>query len=280
MQASHLNNSKRNGKAPEMHATERENLILEAVGRTGFISYRALESSLDASPATIRRDLARLESEGRLARVHGGARITGEGGRANASPLSLKGTPFEKSIALNLAAKRAIGRAAGKLCEPGEGVIIDGGSTTYQMCDHLAGKGLQVLSNSLHIVNALLGQDSTQLLVPSGTIFREQNIILAPGGEASMPNFFASKLFLGAAAVSPRGIFQADAVLVASQRRFLDLADEVILLVDSSKFSASSGAIVCPLDRIDRIITDNGTDPAMLAAIASAGVKHIDVVTA
>lgn len=273
-----MNNSKRSGKAPEMHAAEREKLILEAVSRTGFVSYRALEASLTASPATIRRDLARLEGERRLERVHGGARaIAGEA--EETSPLSLKGTPFEKSIALNLAAKRAIGMAAGALCEPGEGVIIDGGSTTYQMCDHLAGKGLQVLSNSLHIVNALLPQDGTQLLVPSGTIFREQNIILAPGGEASMPNFFASKLFLGAAAVSPRGIFQADAVLVASQRRFLDLADEVILLVDSSKFAASSGAIVCPLDRIDRIITDNGADRATLDAMAEAGVRHIDVVS-
>jgi DeoR family ulaG and ulaABCDEF operon transcriptional repressor len=261
-----------------MHAAEREQLILDAVARTGFISYRALEASLTASPATIRRDLARLEGEGRLARVHGGARST-EADGAEGSPLSLKGTPFAKSIALHLDAKRAIGQAAGALCEPGEGVIIDGGSTTYQMCDHLDGKGLQVLTNSLHIVNALLPQDSTQLLVPSGAIFREQNIILAPGGEASMPNFYASKLFLGAAAVSPRGIFQADAVLVASQRRFLDLADEVILLVDSTKFSASSGAIVCPLDRIDRIITDAGVAPDLLAAMRAAGVKHIDVVT-
>ena len=261
-----------------MHAAEREQVILDAVGRTGFISYRALEASLDASPATIRRDLARLEGEGRLARVHGGARSTAADG-AEGSPLSLKGTPFEKSIALHLPAKRAIGRAAGALCEPGEGVIIDGGSTTYQMCDHLDGKGLQVLTNSLHIVNALLPQDSTQLLVPSGAIFREQNIILAPGGEASMPNFYASKLFLGAAAVSPRGVFQADAVLVASQRRFLDLANEVILLVDSAKFSASSGAIVCPLDRIDRIITDSGADPDLLAAMRAAGVKQIDVVS-
>ena len=65
-----------------------------------------------------------------------------------------------------------------------------------------------------------------------------------------MPNFYASKVFLGAAAVSARGIFQADAVLVASQRRFLELADEVILLVDSNKFTTSSGGIVCKLDPV------------------------------
>lgn len=261
-----------------MHATEREEAILAALERSGFVSYRDLEASLDASPATIRRDLSRLEEAGLLRRVHGGAKAAGEDPRGDAYPLVLKGTPFDKSIALHLAAKRAIGKAAAALCQPGEGVIIDGGSTTYQMCDHLAGKGLQVLTNSLHIVNALLPQEGTQLLVPSGTIFREQNIILAPGGEHSMPSFFASKAFIGAAAVSPRAIFQADAVLVASQRRFLEIAEEVILLVDSSKLAGTSGAIVCPLDRIDRVITDKGADPAMIDALAAGGVKQIDLV--
>lgn len=261
-----------------MHATEREEAILAALERSGFVSYRDLEASLDASPATIRRDLSRLEEAGLLRRVHGGARAVADDARAEAYPLALKGTPFAKSITQNLAAKRAIGKAAAALCKPGEGVIIDGGSTTYQMCDHLAGKGLQVLTNSLHIVNALLPQEGTQLLVPSGTIFREQNIILAPGGEHSMPSFFASKAFIGAAAVSPRAIFQADAVLVASQRRLLEIAEEVILLVDSSKFSGTSGAIVCSLDRIDRVITDKSADPALLDALDAAGVRQVDMV--
>lgn len=240
-----------------MHAAEREKLILEALSNSGFVSYRDLEANLDASPATIRRDLARLEEEGRILRVHGGAKAV-EAGEEPVSSLALKGTPFAKSIAQNLAAKRVIGRAAAQLCHAGEGVIIDGGSTTYQMCEHLSDKGLQVLSNSLHIINALLPQDGTTLLVPSGTIFREQNIILAPSGEHSMPEFHAAKLFIGAAAVSARGIFQADTVLVASQRRLLEASDQVVLLVDSSKFAVSSGAIVCGLDRIDVVVTDSG----------------------
>ena len=90
-----------------------------------------------------------------------------------------------------------------------------------------------------------------------------------------MPNFHASKLFLGAAAVSPRGIFQNDAILVASQRRLLELADEVILVVDSTKLDTTSGAIVCELKSIDRMITDRGASPERLAAIKAAGVDVI-----
>lgn len=259
-----------------MHAEEREHAILNALQRTGFVTYRELESALAASPATIRRDLARLESEQKLVRVHGGAKSVGEE-QDRGHGLALKGTPFDTALHQNLAAKRAIAKAAAALCQQSEGVIIDGGSTTFQMCEHLAGLGLQVLTNSLHIVDALLPQPDTQVLVPSGTIFREQNIILAPSGEASMPNFYASKLFMGAAAVSERGIFQADAVLVASQRRLLDLADETILLVDSSKLRGSSGAIVCPLDRIDRLIIDDKATVEQLEALTRAGLREIIV---
>lgn len=261
-----------------MHAAEREEIILGALRKKGFTTYRHLEANVDASPATIRRDLARLEKQGKIVRLHGGARAVDTGTVAAGSPPSLAGTPFEKSLKQNIAAKRAIGQAAAKLCSAGEGIIIDGGTTTYQMCEHLADLDLQVLTNSLHIVNALLPQESTQLLVPSGPIFREQNIILAPAGEVSMPNFHASKLFLGAAAVSPRGIFQADALLVASQRRFLDRTDEVILVVDSSKLQASSGAIVCELGRIDRMITDDQADPALVDQLRNAGLRQIDIV--
>lgn len=255
-----------------MHAEERERRIFEALRPTGFVSYRDLEALLDASPATIRRDLTRLEESRQIVRVHGGAKLPdGEDGTGP----RLLGTPFEQNITRNLAAKQAIGKAAAALCSPGEGVMIDGGTTTLQMCAHLDGLGLQVLTNSLHIVTALLPQPTTRILVPSGAVFREQNIILAAAGEESMPRFHAPRLFMGAAAVGPQGAMQADVVLVAAERRLIDRAEEVILLVDSSKFETQSGTIVCGLDEIDTIITDNGISPQAVQMISDAQVRLI-----
>lgn len=255
-----------------MHAAEREKVIVEAMQGTGFVTYRELEALLDASPATIRRDLARLEDTGLIVRVHGGAKLA-EGPRAPV--LQLAGTPFDQSINRNMAAKRAIGAAAAMLCEPGEGVMIDGGTTTLQMCPHLAGLGLQVLTNSLHIVNALLSQTGTRILVPSGTVFREQNIILAAAGEESMPRFHAPKLFMGAASVGPQGVMQQDVVLVAAERRLIDRAEQVILLVDSAKFGSGSGTIVCGLDEVDVLVTDAGIAPDHAAMVKAAGVELV-----
>ncbi|MTV41440.1 DeoR/GlpR family DNA-binding transcription regulator [Duganella radicis] len=263
-----------------MHSAEREKMIVEAIGPSGFVSYKQLEALLSASPATIRRDLSRLEEQGVLVRVHGGAKAPESASEQAQSPgewSGLIGTPFAQSITQNLRQKQAIGKAAADLCLPGEGVMIDGGTTTLQMCPHLAGKDLQVLTNSLHIVNALLPQVGTRILLPSGTLFREQNIILAPPNEDSMPRFHAPKLFMGGASVGPQGVMQPDLVLVAAERRLIDRAEEVILMVDSSKFNSSSGMIVCGLDEVHTVITDAGIPDDIANKIRAANVRLIIV---
>lgn len=256
-----------------MHADERERLIFEMMQGRGFVSFQELDARLDASPATIRRDLERLAQQGQLTRVRGGARLVGQEAPAPAGQGHLSGVPFHENIARHPREKAAIGKAAAALCRPGEAVMIDGGSTTLQMCPHLAGLNLQVLTNSLHIVSALLPQGGTRILVPSGTVFREQNIILDAAGEDSLPRFHAPRLFMGAAAVGPHGVMQADPMLVAAERKLIERADEIIVLVDSSKFHGPSGHLVCELGEIDTIVTDAGVSAADREVVEKAGVR-------
>ncbi len=258
-----------------MHVSEREVLILQLLSAKGFVSFRELDSTLDDSPATIRRDLERLADEGKLERVRGGAKAAATTTKSLAASLHLAGVPFHENIALNRAPKQAIGQAAAALCEPDEGVMIDGGSTTLQMCPHLAGLNLSVLTNSLHIVTALINQAGTRVLVPSGAVFPEQSIILSVFGEDGMPKFHAPKLFMGAAAIGPQGLMQDDILLVAAERRLIDRAEEIIVLADSSKFEGASGHVVCGLEEIDVIITDSGISAAALAMMEAAQVRVV-----
>ena len=257
-----------------MHATQREKLILERLEAQGFLSFREIEAQLDASPATIRRDLERMATQGQLARVRGGVQSVGEAASASSEP-HLSGVPFHENIRRHPVEKAMIGKAAAALCAPGEGVMIDGGSTTLQMCPHLASLNLQVLTNSLHIVSALLPQPGTRILLPAGTVFREQNIILSGEGEDAMPRFYAPKLFMGAAALGAQGLMQADPVLVAAERRLIERADEIVVLVDSSKLLGSSGHVVCALEEIDTVITDAGVTDDGRRMIEQAGVRLI-----
>lgn len=262
-----------------MHAEQRDQRILEMVRERGFVSFQELDRTLDASAATLRRDLDRLEHAGVIVRVRGGARLAerASAAAAAADEQHLTGVPFHENIELNRAAKRAIGRAAAQLCTPGESIIIDGGSTTLQMCPALEPLGLHVLTNSLHIVSALINQPGTQISVPAGTLFREQNILLAPFGEDGTSRYRASRLFMGAASVGRHGLMQTDVILVQAERRLLDRADEVIVLVDSSKFDAPAGHVVCDIDDIDVLITDDGISDADARMIEQAGIRLIVV---
>lgn len=258
-----------------MHVTERERLILDLMADSGFASFQQLDARLDASPATIRRDLERMAQEGLLVRVRGGAKLSAPTPAAGAGMPRLSGVPFHENIGHHPREKAAIGKAAAALCTPNEAVMIDGGSTTLQMCPHLAGLNLQVLTNSLHIVDALLPQAGTRILLPSGSVFREQNIILSAVGDDSMPRFHAPKLFMGAAALGAHGLMQADVVLVAAERRLMDRAEQIIVLVDSSKFRGPSGHVVCGLDEIDVVITDAGITADERRMVEAAGAKLI-----
>lgn len=262
-----------------MHAAEREKLILQLVQERGFISFQELDRQIDASQATLRRDLDKLSGEGRIVRVRGGAQRAGETASSEPSAGHLSGVPFHENISKRRAEKQAIGRAAAALCLPGESVIIDGGSTTLQMCSHIESLGLQVLTNSLHVVSALLSQADTRIYVPAGAVFREQNIVLSPFEDDGMSNYRASKMFIGAATIGRHGLMQTDVILVQAERRLLKRAEEIIVLADSSKFHEPAGHIVCELSEIDVIITDDKISDASVKLIKAAGVKLIVVPT-
>jgi DeoR family transcriptional regulator, ulaG and ulaABCDEF operon transcriptional repressor len=258
-----------------MHATERDRVILSLLDEQEFISLRDLSNWVTASRATLRRDLERLQMSGRLRRVRGGVQSTN--GVDHASRQLLRGVPFHENIHLNRAAKEAIGKAAAELCRPGDAVIIDGGSTTLQMCPYLEPLRLQVFTNSLHIVNALLPQQNTRVAIPGGVVFREQNIILHPFDDTTTYRFHAAMMFVGAAAVTRFGLMKNDIMQVQAERKLLALAEKVIALVDSSKFSASAAHSLCELTRVHTLITDRGIDETSLKMLKSSNIKVVRV---
>jgi DeoR family transcriptional regulator, ulaG and ulaABCDEF operon transcriptional repressor len=257
-----------------MHAAERDRVIMNLLEEQRFVSFRELSHRLSASAATLRRDLERLQDAGKLKRVRGGAQLDAAD---ETTGFHLQGVPFHENVNLNRTAKEAIGKAAAELCRPGEAVIIDGGSTTLQMCPHLEPLKLQVLTNSLHIVSALLQQPNTGVSIPGGVVFREQNIVLDPFADASARGFHASRMFLGAAAISRYGLMQSDIILVQAERKLLNLADQLIALVDSSKFTASAGHLLCELSRVHTLITDSKIDDASVKLVEGAGVELVVV---
>lgn len=253
-----------------MRQPQRHREIVRILDRQPLASVNDLCAALKASPATVRRDLKALAAEGHIRRIHGGAEPA-------EAPGHLSGTPFSRNLLTKVSEKKAIARAAAGLCADGESIIMDAGSTTYFMCPHLKGRGVQVLSNSIPIAQDLIGDPSVRLHVPGGEIFREQNIILSPFANDGTSQYSATKMFLGAAAISAKGLLQTDTILIQAEQRLMERAEELIVVVDSSKFSADANLILCSLDCIDRLVTDTGINEASVAMLESAGIDVIQV---
>ena len=132
-----------------------------------------------------------------------------------------------------------------------------------------------MLSNCLRVINALLAQPGTRLAIPAGTVCREHSIILSPFDNDGMGGYRASRIFMGAAAVGVHGLMQSNPILAQAEQRLLQRADELVLLVDSSKFAAPAGHVICELRQVDVMITDAGIAEEHAAMIRDSGVELI-----
>ena len=251
-----------------MHEKERHRLIVSAVQEKPVVTVQELVDLTDSSEATIRRDIAALHVQKRLRRVRGGA-------EALTPPqfIGLAGRPFSVNETLHAAQKRAIARAAVALCSEGESIIINGGTTTFQMVHFLASRRMTVFTNSFPIAEHLLKHSKNTVMLSGGTIYREQNIILSPFENDVSRNFYARRMFMGAQGVSSLGVMESDPLVIQAEQKLIDQAEELVLLVDSSKFARRSSLILCPLDRVSMVITDDSAPEEAVAMLQAAGVR-------
>ena len=253
-----------------MHETERHRVILAAAQTRPVITVADLCEVTGSSEATIRRDIAALHVRGELRRVRGGAEALNPPEQS-----ALMGRPFSVNETLNIAQKRAIARAAAELCKDGEPIIINGGTTTYQMVHHLTGRRLSVSTNSFAIAEFLIHNSRNAVVIPGGTVYREQNVILSPFGGVVASHFYARRMFIGCQGIGPHGLMEADPMVVQSELALIGQADELIVLADSTKFSGRSSLILCGLDRITAVITDSGIRDEDRQMLETAGVRLI-----
>ena len=253
-----------------MHEKERHRIILSAVQERPVATVQDLVELTSSSEATIRRDIAALHVQKRLRRVRGGA-------EAITPPqfIGLAGRPFVVNETLHAAEKRAIAREAVALCADGEPIIINGGTTTFQMVHHLTNRRMSVFTNSFPIAEHLLKHSKNTVMLSGGTIYREQNIILSPFDNDVTRNFYARRMFMGAQGLGPLGLMEGDPLLIQAEQKLIDQADELVVLVDSSKFRQRSSLILCGLKRIATVITDEGIADNEAAMLEAAGVSLI-----
>lgn len=239
-----------------MLETQRHSLILDLLDEKQVVTVRELTEELNSSEATIRRDLNKLSDQGLLVKVHGGA----ESKQSKVKMLRphLEGSAFLADVEKNVAQKRAIAQKAVELCDDGESIIINGGSSTYMMTEFLAPRQLNILTNSVPLALELLNTSNNRVTLPGGELYRKQNIVLSAFEHDTIEHYHGAMMFMGTPGIGDYGVMESDPLLVRAELKLKKQADKLVVLADSSKIGARSNMIVCPLADVDILVTDSG----------------------
>ncbi len=240
--------------------------LRELIRSQGFVSIPDLRSALDVSESTIRRDLDWLVSEGEAQRTHGGVFYTGGG-----ASLSL----FEDRRAGHWEGKRQVAVAASRLIDDHDTLLLDGGSTTYELARQLVGRPLQIVTNSLPVANLFASSDQVDLVVLGGYVHSRTAVSLGPYANQMLASLNVQKAFLSIAGANPRGYYNSNLLLVETERAMMSCADQTIVVADSSKFGKSSLARLCELPEIQTLVTDNQLDDSWRQRLTEAGVNLV-----
>jgi DeoR/GlpR family transcriptional regulator of sugar metabolism len=248
---------------------KRHALILNWIRQDRLVSVAELSQRLGASYMTVWRDLEMLEKQGLLGRVRGGA-VMGK---------ALEGRQLNGPAGQAGERKLHIGRyAAQYLVEAGDTILVEAGTTASSLVPFLDQPNLTVLTNGLHtsqLLYTLKQQDPQRNLTAmcSGGILIETGAFTGPQAEDFFARFRVKKAFLSAQGVSLEGGFTDPSPLYSNLKRVMKASTEqVIMLLDSSKFGVRSLVKVMGLDDVDLLVTDPGAPNEIIAGLRQAGI--------
>jgi DeoR/GlpR family transcriptional regulator of sugar metabolism len=256
-----------------MLIAERQSLLQELIASRGMVDLETLAAELRVSQSTVRRDVDALVQRGLVTRTHGGVIWTAD--RAETPTNGVRPYAFDQRMDYQVPAKQRIARAARDLVAPGETVLIDGGTTTYYFAKELVGMSLQLVTNSLPITNLFLNDEHVELVVVGGLLYPRYGVLLGPTAEHVLESIHPKTMFFSVAGLHEGSLYNQNLLLVQSERRMMQQAQRVVLLVDSGKFGHQALSRLCSIDEIDAIVTDAPPSEADTARIRESSCELI-----
>ena len=248
--------------------TERKSKILELITEKDSISLVDLAGIMNTSLSTIRRDLDELANAGLIKRKFGSAQMIAPPGEE---------MPFAWRATLNVEEKRRIAKAALDMVQNGETIFLGGGSTVNELARLLPGqRRVTVITNALKVANILIDKIGIDVIVLGGSVLPEEQTIHSHLISTEIQQFHANKMFYGVQAVSLKhGLTMSRVVEVNTDRAIAKTVDEIILLVDHSKFGKNAPMAVMPISAVRTIITGNELDSRVKEELKAANVNLI-----
>lgn len=247
---------------------QRRTAILEILQSAGQVNVTDLSKQFKVSDVTIRNDFLQLEKKNMLIRARGGA--------IRVKPV---GVDFElsKKQKINLHLKKKIGKQAAEIVKDGDTIIIDAGTTTQELTKNLLPESkITVITNALNIASSLVNHKNIQVIMPGGFLRKESLSMVGSPGEKTLRNYLCDKLFLGVDGLDfDFGISTPNIEEAHLNQIMIEISRQVIVLADSSKINKRSLAVICPLSKVDILITDDKLSPEYMAKLDQFDIEVI-----
>lgn len=255
--------------AIELSIEERRRKVVEFLAEQGFMSLSELAQRCGVSESTLRRDVEVLDEQKVIKRTHGGAVYLKDGWQ---QPLA-----FAERESTAAPEKCKIAQAVAQLIAPEQTLIINGGTTCFQVARLLAGRRLSVVTNSVPIASVLMGEQETEVTLIGGYLYPRTGVALGDMALRMLENLHADVLVMSCAGLVDGTAYDANQMMVEVERRMIKTAGGVILAVDHNKVGKRAVARLCGLDEIDVIVTDDGVSADQVAMLTSSGARRVVV---
>ena len=247
---------------------ERQQLILETVRDNGQGTVTELSRRFGVSQVTIRRDLRELAAQGALRRAHGGA--------VAATPAPPEPPVIQRMVQAENC-KECIGRATAALVSDGDSVFIGSGSTTAHVARNLVDRrNLTVVTNALNVATELAIAEGVTVVVTGGMMRASELSLVGHIAEQSLREVRVDKVIMGMRAISLEAGMTNDYLPeVMTDRTIIEMAPELVVVADHTKFGKVASAYVAPVERITTLVTDSEADPETLTRLEEMGIRVI-----
>lgn len=247
---------------------ERYAKIVQIVNERGSATVEELSEALNASKATIRRDLLKLEEDHAILRTHGGA--------MKCSHFLTTEVPIYLRINMQKEEKELVGTAASHLVEEGSTIYISAGTTGRMLASNLHRfHHLTVATNDIEIAREIAATDN-DLLVIGGHLKGSSSTLYGFFSEQMLQQLHFDIAFMAADAVDmQKGFMDFNTDEIGIKRLALASAAKSVMMCDACKFNQPAFVNICPLSSVYAVVTNEGIDQEDIAVLQSNGVTVI-----
>lgn len=247
-----------------MNENYRHRQLLELLAQRQALSTQDIIELLGVSPATARRDITKLNEQGKLRKVRNGAE--------QISPKNHRTLPPIQSN--NADEKQRIAQAAARLCQGGESVILTCGSTMQMLGESLCGQNVQIITNFLPLANYLIENDHYDVVIMGGQYHKNQAITISLNTNAESM-YSANIMFTSGKGLTAEGLYKTDMLIAYSEQLMLAKVGKLVVLLDSSKLGIQAGMLFSDIEHIDLLITGKEADPQLIETLKQKGLEII-----